>query len=67
MAEKTKCQTPGAVFHSSIQDYSVSCRVDLPIKLSLSNEQAKVLDANIHNALELVLAPYFILNRSGSS
>jgi hypothetical protein len=39
----------------------------LPIKLSLSNEQAKVLDANIHNALELVLAPYFILNRSGSS
>jgi hypothetical protein len=59
MAIKTVCQTPGAVFHTSIKSKQVSCIIDLPKSLKLDKEQAELLDANIHNAMELVLAPYF--------
>jgi hypothetical protein len=30
------------------------------MKLDLSESEAKLLESNIHNAMELVLAPYFI-------
>jgi hypothetical protein len=59
-AVKTKCQTPDAQFNIEINDKSVSVKVELPMKLDLSESEAKLLESNIHNAMELVLAPYFI-------
>lgn len=59
MADSTVCQTPGAQFHIHITDTAIECSVDLPEPLSLTEEEAKLLEANLHNALELVLARYF--------
>lgn len=59
MAKKTPCQTPGAFFGTHISKDSVGVGVSVPFKLKLSKDEAKVLEANIHNAMELVLAPYF--------
>jgi hypothetical protein len=59
-AVKTKCQTPDAQFNIEINDKSVSVKVELPMELDLSESEAKLLESNIHNAMELVLAPYFI-------
>jgi hypothetical protein len=59
MAIATRCQTPGAVFHSEITGRRVAVAVDLPQVMRLSEEAAKMLDANLHNAVELALAPYF--------
>lgn len=59
MAVKTPCQTPGAIFHTVLTDGKVSVSVDLPKKIKLTAEQAKLLESNLHNALELVLAPLF--------
>ncbi len=58
-AVKTACQTPDAVFHIEIKDKKLSIEIDLPMELDLSEQDAKLLEANVHNALELVLAPYF--------
>ncbi len=59
MASETPCQTPGAQFHTRISPSEIECRVDLPVKLNLTKEEAAILEANLHNALELVLARYF--------
>ena len=56
---KTVCQTPGSQFHVGVKDKQVTCKVDLPIDLDLTEKEAKLLETNIHNAMELVLAPYF--------
>jgi hypothetical protein len=58
-ALKTKCQTPDAQFHFIIKDKSISVSVDLPMSLDLSEADATLLEANLHNAVELVLRPYF--------
>lgn len=58
-AVKTECQTPDAQFNIEINDSSVSVKVDLPMKLDITEEEAKLLESNIHNVMELVLAPYF--------
>lgn len=60
MAEPTACQTPGATFNTWVDPLTVMVSVDLPFALALSEEQAKILEANMHNAVELVLAPYFV-------
>lgn len=67
MALETPCQTPGAVFHTTITNNSVSCQIDLNKDLDLTEKQAKTLEANIHNALELVLAPYYTNNSEEST
>jgi hypothetical protein len=59
MANQTPCQTPGAQFHTRISAKEIECKVDLPMELELTEEEATTLDANLHNALELVLARYF--------
>ena len=56
---ETPCQTPNAVYNIEINDKSVKCSVDLPFKIDLSEEEAKELEINIHNAMELVLSKYF--------
>lgn len=58
-AVKTVCQTPDAKFKIDISDDKVSVSVDLPMSLDLSEKEAKLLEDNIHNAMELVLAKYF--------
>jgi hypothetical protein len=58
-AVKTECQTPDAIFKIEIKDVKVSVEVELPMSLDLTEEEAKLLESNIHNAMELVLAPYF--------
>jgi len=59
MAIKTKCQTPGAHFHTKISARVIDCKIELPMELDLTNEEAALLETNLHNALELVLARYF--------
>jgi len=59
MAIKTKCQTPGAIFHTLISGKKIEVKVDLPKKIVKTEKEAKLLEANIHNALEIVLSKYF--------
>jgi len=59
MAAETKCLTNGAIYNTEITSQRVSVSVELPFKLEISEEEAKLLDALIHNQLELVLRPYF--------
>lgn len=58
-AIKTECQTPGAVYQTDISEDSLTLVVKLPMELDLTEDEAKLLESNIHNAMELVLAPYF--------
>ncbi len=61
MAIATPCQTSGAVFTTRIRRDHVLALVQMPegMRLDLTEAQAETLEANLHNALELVLAPYF--------
>ena len=59
MAVKTVCQTPGSIFHTHIEDKEIEVKVTLPKSLNLSEKEASLLEANIHNAMELVLGKYF--------
>lgn len=62
---ETECQTPGSVYNIDIRDNSVSIKVDLPMELTLSAEDAVTLEANLHNAVELVLNKYFNKSDTG--
>ena len=58
-AVKTPCQTPGAQFHTTISDSKVGLTVDLHKNLGLNESEATLLESNMHNAMELVLRPYY--------
>jgi len=60
VANKTKCLTSGAVFHTDINKRSVSVKVDLPFDLDVDEKEAEVLENLLHNQLELVLRSYFL-------
>lgn len=64
MALVTECQTPGANVVTRIHKIDdttvVSVAFDLPFRLELTEEQADQLERNMHNAMELVLAPFFM-------
>lgn len=60
MAVETPCQTSGAIFHTHISSDKITVTVDLGKVINLTDESAELLEANLHNALELVLAPYYI-------
>jgi hypothetical protein len=59
MAERTPCQTDGAIYGTKITEDTIMCHVELPFRLALTDSQAVVLRLNLHNALELVLARYW--------
>jgi hypothetical protein len=59
MAVRTPCQTPGAIFHVSITDRRVSVAVDIPHSLNLTAADARQLDADLHNVVELALARWW--------
>ena len=54
-----KCQTPGAIYSSKISKQSVAMRVDLPMELELTADEATDLEAELHYAFEGVLKKYF--------
>jgi len=58
-AMKTACQTPDTIFHTEIKDKMVTCKIELPMALDLSDDESKILETNIHNAMELVFTQYF--------
>ncbi len=60
MAVETKCLTNGAIYNTVVTSQKVSVSVELPFKLEIGEEEAELLDALIHNQLELVLRPYFL-------
>lgn len=59
MALPTTCQTPGARFRTHVSPRSVEIRAELPFALDLTESQAALLELNLHNAVEMVLARYF--------
>lgn len=59
-AESTPCQTPGAQYHTEVGDHQVGVTVDLPSGVEVTPERAALLDTDMHNAMELVLAPDFV-------
>jgi hypothetical protein len=60
MAVRTPCQTPGTQFHIHVGKDTVAIRLDLPPGvLNLTEDDATLLESNLHNALEQVLARYF--------
>jgi hypothetical protein len=62
MAESTPCQTNDAVYGVSISDDTIMCHVELPFVLNLNPDEEVLLRKNLHNAIELVLAKYWIAN-----
>jgi hypothetical protein len=59
MAVATICQTSGTQYHTTITSTGVSCSVEFSAPIVLTDQEAAILDANMHNAMELVLARYF--------
>lgn len=59
MAAETPCQTDGAVYGFALTANTVMCHVELPFSLALDAAGVSLLRANLHNALELVLARYW--------
>jgi hypothetical protein len=57
--KKHECETPGAVYSSDISPEKVSMHVKLPMKLSLTKDESEKLEAELHYAIEKVLAQYF--------
>lgn len=55
----TRCLTSGAQFHQSIENDRIGIDVDLGFDLELSEREAIELETLLHNAVELVLRPYF--------
>lgn len=58
-ALKTDCMTRGAVYKINVSPTKVSATVELNKHIELDKNQAKQLEKNIHNSIEMVLAPYF--------
>jgi len=59
MANSTKCLTNNAWYHIGVSEDGVTAKVDLPFKLDINEEEAKIIEVLIHNQLELVLRSYF--------
>lgn len=58
-ALETPCQTPGAMYDTHIGDHSVGIDVELPNGMGLDEQQAELVENQMHNVMELVLEPYF--------
>lgn len=62
-AIETECQTDGAIYQTDISEDIITMTVKLPFALDLDEKEAELLETNIHNAMELVLVPYFKNNK----
>jgi hypothetical protein len=54
-----KCLTPDAIYKTHVKNNSISIKVDLPMKLDLTEDQATDLEADLHYAIEKVLSKFF--------
>jgi hypothetical protein len=63
MAIKTKCQTPGAIYRTIVGSKIIEIKVEVPFVINLDLEEVELLEANLHNAVELALAPIFDLHK----
>jgi len=61
----TGCQAPSANFHFHIGDRFINIKVMAPFDLNLSEDEAKTIEDQVHNLLELLLAPKFKEKDSG--
>jgi hypothetical protein len=59
VAQKTRCLTNGAVFHTAISSKKVSISVDLPFNLDIDESEADILTRLLHNQLETILRFYW--------
>jgi hypothetical protein len=58
--KKHKCLTPGTIYKTKIHSDHISIRLNLPEKVKeISKEDSEDLEADIHYALEKVLAKYY--------
>jgi hypothetical protein len=64
MATQTPCQTDGAVFGIEVTPSTVSVIVELPHDLCLDEDSEALLVANLHNVVELALAPHWPKSKS---
>jgi len=64
MARKTKCLTPGCMFHTRIHSKEISIRVTFPKEINFSKKEAILLEDLLHNSVEAVLRPYFGASRT---
>jgi hypothetical protein len=56
---KTPCQTPDVNYNIEIGDKVINCQIELPFELDLDEKEAKLLEYNIHNSMEIILSKYF--------
>ena len=56
---KHKCLTPGAIYSTEIHSDTINVSISLPMSLQLSAKQSEDLEADIHYAIESVLARLF--------
>ncbi|HEY2455605.1 MAG TPA: hypothetical protein VGI71_23920 [Scandinavium sp.] len=59
MAIPTECQTPGAQFRTHISEVAATVSIEFGRKIIMSEHEARLLEANLHNAAELVFARYY--------
>ena len=60
MAIKTRCLTPGANFTTEISDDKVSVEVNFGKKIELTEKEAELIEALLHNQIEIVLSRFYI-------
>lgn len=51
-----ECLTPGAVYHTEIGMNFVSVKVDIPGELDITDTDSEVMEREIHDAIEAILA-----------
>lgn len=65
MAIATPCQTPGIIYQIEIDPGEIRISLDLGNdRLYLSDKSAEILEANLHNAVELVMARFYRIDGS---
>lgn len=58
-AIETPCQTPEVNYNTTINDHEIGVTAEMPMDVDLDAQQADTLDRNLHNMMEMVLAPLF--------
>jgi len=54
-----ECKTPGAIYHTTVNDRALKISVNYGIVIPWTEDQAIEIQEQAHNALEKILAPYF--------
>ena len=57
--EERECLTPGAIYDMDISPNVVGVKVRLPMNIDITEEEAKQLEDEMHDALEAILSKYF--------